>query len=138
MKTYKICVNENQLRLIMNALESYFRLRMGQFFDYCNDVAANGYVYDKTNPDNDKLFDAYIERRNNSKEMFEEAYRVAAPNLYERKKTPAMQNAIDIWHVIRHIFYLERPEPKDHYTTDAYPPHQTGEEPLPTVERISE
>ena len=136
VKKYTITVTQKQLIVIMNALESYFRTRMNQWFDFATEVAHNGYEYDKENPENDRLFNEYINRRNDSQEAFEVAFNIAAPNLYNRKKTPDMQNAIDIWHVIRYVFYLERPEPKDHCTVDAYPPFQMGDEPLPTIERV--
>ena len=119
----------------MIALESYFRTRMGQFFDFASDVAQNGFVYSRDNPDNDRLFNEYINRRNESQDLFEKAFDVAAPNRYERNKTPDMVTAIDIWHVIRHQMYLEYPEPKDHYTVDAYPPTPCGEEPLPKIKK---
>ena len=133
MSEYTILVTKNQLRIIMNALESYFRTRMGQFFDFASDVAKNGFVYSRDNPDNNRLFNEYINRRNESQDLFEKAFDVAAPNRYDRKKTPDMVTAIDIWHVIRHQIYLEFPEPKDHYTVDAYPPTPCGEEPLPKI-----
>lgn len=135
---YNITVSKNQLRVIMIALESYFRTRMGQFFDFASDVARNGYEYTRDNPDNDRLFNEYISRRNDSQDLFEKAFDVAAPNRYERKKTPDMITAIDIWHVIRHQRYLEFPEPKDHYTVDAYPPTPCSEEPLPAIKIVEE
>ena len=131
--TYKLAVTKNQLRVIMIALESYFRTRMGQFFDLATDVAKNGFVYTKDNPENDRLFNEYINRRNDSQDMFEKAFNVAAPDPYKRNKTPDMVTAIDIWHVIRYQMYLEFPEPKDHYTVDAYPPTPWGNEPLPKI-----
>lgn len=136
MKYYDLTLSENQLRVTMIALESYFRTHMGQFFDFATEVAKNGFVYTKKNPENDRLFNEYINRRNDSQEMFEKAYNIAAPNLHERKKTPDMQTAIDIWHVIRYQRYLERPEPKDHYTVDAYPPHPTTDESLPKLTKV--
>lgn len=136
MKQYKITLSRNQLRVIMVALEDYFRTRMGQFFDFSSDVARNGYEYCKDNPENDRLFDDYIRRRNESEEMFRRAYDVATPDIMKRGKTPDMETAIDIWHVIRHQRYLEVPEPKDHYTVDAYKPFPVTNEPLITIERI--
>lgn len=134
-RNYKLTVTENQLRVIMIALEDYFRTRMGQFFDFASDVAKNGFVYTKDNPENDRLFNEYINRRNDSQKLFDKAFDVAAPNRYERKKTPDMITAIDIWHVIRYRRYQELPEPKDHYTVDAYPPSPYGGEPLPIIEK---
>jgi len=135
--TYKLVVTRNQLRVIMIALESYFRTRMGQFFDFASDVAQNGFVYSKDNPENDRLFNEYINRRNDSQDLFNKAFDVAAPNLFERKKTTDMVTAIDIWHVIRYQRYLEIPEPKNHYMVDAYPPFQQSDEPLPKLEKTN-
>lgn len=135
---YNLKISKNQLRVIMIALESYFRTRMGQFFDFASDVARNGFEYTRDNPDNDRLFNEYINRRNESQDLFEKAFDVAAPNRYKRKKTPDMITAMDVWHVIRHQMYLEYPEPKDHYTVDAYPPSPWGEELLPKIEKDGE
>lgn len=91
---YKVSLTENQLNVVNAALEDYVRTRMNQWLDFSTEVAQNGFVYDKDNPDNDKLFSEYIQRRNDSKELFEKAYAVAAPNPYKREKTPYMQTAV--------------------------------------------
>ena len=132
---YKLTVSDNQLRVIGKALEWYFRTALGQFFDYADEVALNGFEYDKANPDNDRLFNEYIQRRNESHDLFEKAYDIAAPDRGKRTKTPDMRIAIDLWHVIRYQRYLERPEPKDHYTVDAYPPRPWTDEPLMKLEK---
>ena len=134
MATYNLTVTGEQLRLIWEALEEYERLRMGQFSDFVNDVALNGYVYDKRNPDNSKLFDAYIERRNGSQELFNRAYRIAAPTITQ--KTESMLIAEDMWTAIRHHLYMERPaEERQGYSTAAYPPLHLGSEPRIKIER---
>ena len=46
-----------------------------------------------------------------------------------------MINAEDIWSVIRHQQYLERPEPKDHWTTDASV-YIWGKEPSVKIEKV--
>ena len=38
-KKYTIELTENQVRVIQNALEEYFRLRMGQDTEFCMDIA---------------------------------------------------------------------------------------------------
>lgn len=134
---YNLKLTDNQARVIMVALEDYFRTRLNQWDDFTDEIALNGYKYDRSNPDNDRLFNEYINRRNDSREMFRKAYEIAAPNVYERGKTKDIRTAIDVWHVIRYQKYLERPEPKSHYTVDAYPPRPETIEPLPTIERIT-
>ena len=132
---YQITVSKNQMRIIQNALESYFRLRMGQFFDYATEIAEYGYVYDNNNPENDRLFSDYINRRNDAEELFNKAYAVAVPDPYNRRKTEDVQNAIDIWHVIRHQFWKDRPNHSD-WTTDSIEPFAIAGEPLCKIERI--
>ena len=130
---YILFISRNQARVINEALECYFRTHIGQYFDLANDVARNGYEYNKEDPDNNKKFDDYIQRRDDSLALFDKAYAVAAPNVYERKKTPDVQTAIDVWGAIRYMFYLERPEPKDHFTVDAYEPFPITNEQLPKI-----
>ena len=134
MATYNLTVTGEQLSLIWAALEEYERLRMGQFSDFVNDVARNGYVYDKSNPDNGRLFDEYIQRRNNSQELLNLAYRIAAPKI--TSKTEDMLIAEDMWTAIRHHLYMERPaEERQGYSTAAYPPLHSGSEPRIKIER---
>lgn len=134
MATYNLTVTGEQLRLIWESLEEYERLRMGQFCDYVNDVARNGYVYDNRNPDNGKLFGEYIDRRNDSQDLFNLAYRIAAPKIIQ--KTESMLIAEDMWTAIRHHLYMERPaEERQGYSTAAYPPLHSGSEPRIKIER---
>ena len=132
MKKYVLEVNEAQMRTIACAVEDYARTRMGQFFDFSNDVARAGYVYDKSDPENDEKFDAYIQRRDACKEAFEWAFRIAQP--WPCYKTDDMMIALDVWRVIRHQFYLERPEPKDHWTVDADEPFLESGQPSAKIE----
>ena len=139
---YKITLSQNQARVMMIALESFFRTRLGQFFDLADDIAFNGYdpdSRDKEGADNDFLH--RINYRNDAEEMFNYAYEMAKPK-YNRAddyytKTPDMRNAIDMWHVIRHQFWGENPNRRND-TTDAYPPFPTCDEELIKIERIDE
>lgn len=119
---YRLTVTEKQLRVIQTALEWFFRLQMGQFSEYTNEVALCGYVYNKDDPNNREEFDKYIRRRNLGRSMFEAAYRVAHPWIYNTGKTDDMMTAEDTWRVIRHYFWEQRPEPKDHWIVDADKP----------------
>ena len=131
---YKIELSENQARVVQNALESYLRLRMGQFFDYADEIASAGYEYDKDNPRNSELFNEYINRRNDAEDMFNRAFRTAQPKM--QNKTDDMITAEDIWRTIRYRRWSDREEPKPHYTVDAYPPMRIGNEPLPNIEKV--
>lgn len=117
---YILTMSGKQLEVINKALEWFFRLQMGQFSDYATEVSRNGYEYDKNNPDNERLFSEYINRRNASQEMFERAFRVSHPKPSE--KTQDIEIAEDMWTAIRHFMWEERPEPKPHYTTDSFDP----------------
>ena len=134
MSNYSLTLTEEQLTVLNTALEWFFRLQMGQFFDYATEIALDGYVYDKFNPENDKMFDEYIDRRNTSQVLFERAFRVAQPKLCY--KTTDMLIAEDIWAVIRHFRWQERPEPKSHDTTDSYPPLHISDQPPVKISKI--
>lgn len=140
-KMYKLTVSENQARIIMNALESYFRCRMGQFFDLAEDIAFNGYDYTAEQDVNKPEFNHRINYRNDAEELFNQAFELAKPKYKTAdeyyQKTPDMRNAIDIWHVIRHQFWKENPNRRDD-TTDSYPPFPTCDEELIKIEKVDE
>lgn len=133
MSTYKLELNEVQLNVIKVALEDYFRTRMGQFWDFTDEVALAGWEYNKDDPKNDQKFDDFIHRRDAAKMVFETGFRIAQP--WQCDKTESMINAEDIWSVIRHQQYLERPEPKDHWTT-ASSAYIWGKEPAVKIEKV--
>ena len=117
---YTITLTEKQLSVVFKALEWFFRLQMGQFFDYATEIAQNGYVYDKSAPNNEADFNAYIWRRNEAQEQFQKAFRIAQPRL--SNKTEDMLIAEDIWQCIRYKRWLDKPEPKTHGLVDSDPP----------------
>ena len=128
-KMYTLTVNEAQLANIQDALEWFFRLQMGQFFDYATTVAKCGYEYDKDDPDNERKFYEYIQRRDDAKELLDKAFRIAQPT--NCRQTEDMMIAQDIWADIRHFRWKERPEPKSHDTRDAWDPlHISGLTPV--------
>lgn len=137
MKQYKLTVTENQLRVISTSLESYFRTRMGQFFDLSDDLAFCGFSYSQ--PHDEKWsegFDERIARRDECKEKLDEAFKIAQPRLTANDyygSTPEMVSAIDLWHVIRHQFWKEREDHKS-WTVDSYPPSSESGEPLMEIE----
>lgn len=131
---YTLEITEKQAEIIKIALEEYFRLRMNQWFDFATNVSLCGYEYDKSDPDNDRKFDDYINRRNESKELFEKAFRTAQPNY--QLKTEEMMIAEDIWQVIRHKLYLDRGGDPNGWCVDAREPIKMSDEPLPKMERM--
>lgn len=133
---YILKLSEKQAEIIKIALEEYFRLRMNQWFDFATNIALCGYEYDKSDPDNDRKFDDYINRRNESQELFEKAFRTAQPNY--QMKTDEMMIAEDIWQVIRHKLYLDRGGDPNDWCVDAREPIKMSDEPLPKMERTKE
>lgn len=133
---YTLELSEEQAEIIKIALEEYFRLRMNQWFDFATNIALCGYEYDKSDPDNDRKFDDYINRRNESQELFEKAFRIAQPNY--QLKTDEMMIAEDIWQVIRHKLYLDRGGDPNGWSVDAREPIKLSDETLPKMERTKE
>ena len=133
---YKLELSEEQSEIIKIALEEYFRLRLNQWFDFATNIALCGYEYDKSDPDNDRKFDDYINRRNESQELFEKAFRTAQPNY--QMKTDEMMIAEDIWQVIRHKLYLDRGGDPNGWSVDARESIKLSDEPLPKIETKGE
>lgn len=125
---YRIELTENQFKTVQHALETWERMMIGQFFDYATELAVNGYEYDKNNPNNDKEFDKYITRRNDSQEIMERAYRVACPK--PQGKTEEMRIIEDIWLAMRYQMWNDRKDPKPHDTVDSRKPMGASNEPI--------
>lgn len=114
---YELTCTEGQLRLINDAIEGYFRLLLGQYFDYADEIAFAGFDYENHSEDD---FDERILRRNLAMELFDAIYRRLFPEAIEI--TPTENALIDIWGTIRHQLWLYREEPKSHGTVDSSPP----------------
>lgn len=124
--TYTIEVNEKQLRLIMRMTEEWFRLRMGQETDFCNDMASLNCDLSPSNPKHEWLFDMYITRRDHLQELMRAFFRIAfEPTGYLKEKTEDMLIAEDIWDAIRCELGVSR------WGTALH----TSDEPLPKVTR---
>lgn len=135
-KRYTLELSEKQAEIIKIALEEYFRLRLNQWFDFATNIALCGYEYDKNDPENDKKFDDYINRRNESQELFEKAFQIAQPNY--QLKTVEMMIAEDIWQVIRHKLYIDRGGDPNGWCVDARKPLKMSDEPLPKMKGIND
>ena len=98
------------------------------------DISLCGYKYDKSDLENDRKFDDYINRRNESQELFEKAFRTAQPNY--QMKTDEMMIAEDIWQVIRHKLWKDRHGDEDSWCVDSRNPMCMTGEPLPKMERM--
>lgn len=131
---YRITVTDEQLRCLKIALEDYFRLRMGQFMDYTDDLTL---ACLPPNPSKDVFNDA-INRRNDAKVMFEYAFRHFINPDY--KYETVSQNARiceDMWQVIRHQIWLDDDQQPE-WSVDSREPLPVTDRPLIIVERIGD
>ena len=123
-KKYTIELTENQVRVIQNALEEYFRLRMGQYTEFCTDMAELNADLSPDNPNHELIFDRYIQRRDHMQEVMRAFFRIAfEPTGYLKEKTDDMLIAECIWDAIRCVRGLSRWEQ----------PLHTGSEPVPKI-----
>lgn len=127
-KRYRLTVTDKQLLTISIALEEYFRLRMGQEFDFVNDISRMDVDLTPDNPNHERIFDHMIHRRDDLSEIMHCFFRVAfAPyGVTPQKKTQEMTIAEDIWEAIRHARGIQH-----------YPIYFT-DEPVVDIEEIEE
>lgn len=99
-KKITIEMNETQARLVLAAVEEWFRLRMGQHSELAEGLAFYG--FDRNNA-NDGEFDRRIQRRSAIAEVLKAAMRIAFPDswgaVYENTKE--VNIASDIWSQLR-------------------------------------
>jgi hypothetical protein len=127
-KKYTIELTENQIGVIQNALEEYFRLRMGQEWFFCDDLASINVDLSPDNPNHERLFDMYIARRDHMQEVLRSFFRIAfEPTGYLKEKIDDMLIAECIWDAIRCVRGL----------SNWGSPLQTGSEPAPKI-KVSE
>lgn len=127
--TYTLTLTEQQARVVQNALEEYFRLRMSQESDFCNDLARMETDLDPENPEHERLFNAYLSRRDHMQELMRAFFKIAfEPYGYLRYKTDDMMIAETVWDSIRHARGQSRWSE----------PFQVGPEPCPKIERREE
>lgn len=99
---YTIELTEKQLSIVQNALEEWFRLRMGQDMDFCDDLAKMNADLSPDNPQHKQIFGYYISRRDHMREIMKAFFRIAfEPFGYLTEKTKDMLIAETIWDAIR-------------------------------------
>lgn len=122
-KKVTIELTERQARILLTAVEEWFRLRMGQDRDLANDLAFMDYERDDAHPER---FDAAIQRRDAMSEVIKAMFRIAWPHYgVPQKKHPEVQIAGDIWSQLRWEL-----GPKNEWQST---PIQLGPEPLPKI-----
>ena len=116
--------SENQTGIILQALEDFFRLRMGQ-----GDCVAQSLVDDAADIHD---IDNYCDKR----EMLESAFRMVVNIAYPRnnRSSNTCRNAVDLWSCIRHAIYMAKPNDPDSWDVRGSETTSLGTEPLPKVE----
>lgn len=140
-KKFALELTENQMQLVKEALEEYFRIRMNQWWDLSDSLARKNVDFSRENPNHEKIFDDYIIRRDCVRCALESVGRMLwGPNGYTiGPKTEEELIAEDIWQVIRYTLWNERHEPgEDTWCVDSRKPMQCSKEPLPKCRRIDE
>ena len=137
---YVVRMNERQLRLIMVAMESYGRLRMGQTWDLSDDLAFQHYDRKKPASDEkDREFDRRIFRRDACRELLDLAMRAACGGDYLNhwQKTEDVEVALDMYCTVRKFFWEQRPESeKDTWTVASGPLYMMGPDPKMEIEKV--
>lgn len=122
-KKVTIELSEAQARIVLSAIEEWFRLRMGQYSDLANDLAFLGF---KHNPGNDREFDRRICKRDAIQEVVKAMLRITFPEYGTPEKIdPEVHVASDIWSALRYELW-----PKTEWSST---PIQLGHEPLPKI-----
>jgi len=120
---YRIELTEEQARIMKKAMEEFFRLRMGQDYDFSDDMAClqSGF------PTKEPAFSKMLARRDHMRELMRAFFAIAfEPKGYLEQKTDEMLVAEDIWEAIRYARGEGRHES----------PLHVGPEPFPTVEKV--
>ncbi len=135
---YQLTVSEKQLRLINEALEEYFRIGMNQWGDLADRIAHIGVDFSPKNPHHDRIFDMYIKTRDDVRIVLESAGRILWPYGLE-KQDESNLIAQDIWQVIRHQLWLDRPDTESmRDCVDSRKPFIQSMEPAPKCEKITD
>ena len=130
---------EEQAEIIVAALEDYFRLRMGQADHMAQSLADNTYKWDKDNPDNKRLFDMYLVRRENLNYVYRALISIAYGSRLAVSDTchgvsMSSANACDIWRCLRHELYMTSDCDKRTWDVRGDKPIQLGTIDLPKIE----
>ena len=116
-------LNEKQARIVLAAVEEWFRLRMGQDRELSDGLAFMGYRNDKEHPER---FNATIRKRDSIRAVMQAVFRIAWPHYGAPTEVdPEVHVASDIWSQLR----WELSEKDSIMST----PFQMGPEPMPKI-----
>ena len=126
-KKYRITLTEEQMRVTEKILEMSIRLLMGQDWMFSDEVTMLNADMSPDNPNHNRIFDAYIKRRDHVRDVMKAVYSIAfEPTGYLGEKSEDMLEAETIWDAIRTVRGHNR-------WGKAY---QSGKEPIPDIEEV--
>ncbi len=134
---YRVELTDRQTKVLVAALEEYYRVRMGQFHDLANDIATIGVDLSSKNPAQKKEFNDFITRRTHAKLVFDAAYKIATDDgvskgFHVAGWTEESRVAYDMWRtIISRVFSDNDEDGTYHETVFA----QMSEEPLVSMEK---
>ena len=124
-KKVTIEMNETQARLVLAAVEEWFRLRMGQSHDLANGLAMLGFDYSNHSRDE---FDERMRKRDSLQAVIDAMLKIAFPWRgygMGHEIQPEVHIVSDIWSQLRYELH-----PKTEW---GYTPFQMGTEPMVKV-----
>lgn len=100
MKKVTMEMTEKQAKLVLEAVEEWFRLRMGQYHQTADGLAFSGFEYSE---EKRAEFDDRIMRRNHINLILRAVMDIAFPwSSVPRKLDPEVNIASDIWSQLRY------------------------------------
>lgn len=141
---YSLELTERQAKLLSWALDSFSRIICGQDWTYQEmmESAWEKRAKEATGNFMDKEFEGGWNLAREDAEIFSKQIKkrfwgLESNTMYGLHYDETSDILFDIYQVIRHQLWLDRPEDKrSNYTVDAYEAHSWGTEPLAKINRI--
>lgn len=134
---YKLTLTEKQVRAIMHALELRFRIDLCQESDLAEILAAKNFDFSHDNPEHERLFSIFIERRDNIQKILKAVFEISKPFWEENKRDITALRCQDIWGVLRHQLWKDNPN-KTTWSVDSRAPLKESDLELPIIESVDE
>lgn len=135
MKTerkYILEINETQARVMKDALEEYFRIRMNQWNMLAESLALQNVDLSPENPHHKEIFERFLCKRNDIEIILSSVGKILEWD-YRQERTREQMIAQDIWQVIRHELWRNQ-ENRSEWSVDSREPMQVSKEPLPVIQ----
>ena len=140
MAKYRLTLTEEQLIEVKDALELRFRIDLLQE-DMLAEILAslNNLDLSHDNPDHERIFDRYLDRRAHIREVLKATFEIACPYVERvsggRSRDIHSLRCEDVWSVVRHQIWLDNPN-RQQWDVDSREALKCSDLELPTIERI--